>query len=177
MYPFVRMTKELLVHGNAPKLPLTGIHVSHHICWPWDLDLWMELNNGRTLTLFDLGRLPLIRRLGLIGAMRRNRWGLTVAGLSVRYRRRIRVFRRVEMRSRVVTCDARFLYIEQSMWRRDGVCTTHVLVRMAITDANGIVPPARLLEAAGHGEVDLQTPPWVRAWIEAEAQRPWPPDM
>ena len=42
MYPFIRMTKELVTHRNAPRLGLTGTHVSHHICWPWDIDLWMD---------------------------------------------------------------------------------------------------------------------------------------
>ena len=54
MYPFLRMVKETWANRNAPPLGLTGTHVSHHICWPWDLDIWMELNNGRTLTLYDL---------------------------------------------------------------------------------------------------------------------------
>ncbi|HHS94510.1 MAG TPA: acyl-CoA thioesterase, partial [Rhodobacterales bacterium] len=105
MYPFIRMIKELAVHSRAESLPLGGTHVSHHICWPWDLDFWQELNNGRTLTLFDLGRIPLARRTGLIEAMRKQGWGLTVAGVSVRYRRRIRVFDRIEMRSRAIGWD------------------------------------------------------------------------
>ena len=65
MYPVIRMAKEIVKFRNAPALPITGTHVSQHICWPWDIDLWMELNNGRTLTLFDLGRIPLAIRTGL----------------------------------------------------------------------------------------------------------------
>ncbi|TNF11281.1 MAG: thioeseterase, partial [Rhodobacteraceae bacterium] len=41
MYPVVRMAKEIVKFRNAPALPITGTHVSHHICWPWDIDLWM----------------------------------------------------------------------------------------------------------------------------------------
>lgn len=55
MYPFVRFAKEALKYRNAPKLGLLETHVSYHRCWPWDLDPWIELNNGRTLTLYDLG--------------------------------------------------------------------------------------------------------------------------
>src|SRR3712207_8112527 len=36
--------------GAAP-LDLFGTHESHHVCWPWDLDVFGELNNGRALTL------------------------------------------------------------------------------------------------------------------------------
>jgi acyl-CoA thioesterase FadM len=100
MYPIFRFAKEMLAVRRAPALGPFGVHVSHHRCWPWDLDPWMELNNGRTLTLYDLGRIPAAARTGLVGAMRRNGWGMTVAGAAVRYRRRIRVFRRFQMRSR-----------------------------------------------------------------------------
>ncbi len=175
MYPFLRMVKELLVNRKAEPLPLTGTHISHHICWPWDLDIWMELNNGRTLTIFDLGRIPLAHRTGLIGALRENGWGLTMAGASVRYRRRIRMFDRVTMRSRAVCWDDKFLYLEQSMWRKDGQCANHIVYRSAVTSKTGIVPPAQVVAAMGSSAESPPAPDWIATWIEAEAQRPWPP--
>ena len=56
MFPIVRLIKDLLLARRMPPLGVTETHVSHHICWPWDLDIWMELNNGRAMTLYDLGR-------------------------------------------------------------------------------------------------------------------------
>ncbi|RAP40602.1 thioeseterase [Rhodovulum viride] len=174
MYPFFRLFKELYLHRNAEPLPLTGIHVSRHVCWPWDLDMWMELNNGRTLTLLDLGRLPLAQRVGLIDVLRRERWSLTMAGVSVRYRRRVRMFDAFEIRSRCVGWDEKFLYIEQGMWR-NGDCANHALYRSAVTDRNGIVPTVRLMAAMGREIAPPRLPDWVQAWIAAEAKRPWPP--
>ena len=176
MYPIVRMMKELAVHARAESLPVHGTHVSRHICWPWDLDLWLELNNGRTLTLFDLGRLPLARRIGLSSALRRNRWGITVAGASVRYRARVRLFDRIEMRSRGVGHDDRFLYVEQTIWRGE-TCTTQALFRTAVTSKSGIVPTAEVLGAMGADPVSPELPGWVSAWIAAEDTRPWPPEL
>ena len=94
MYPVIRMAKEFWVNRNAGPINLGEFHVSHHICWPWDLDLWLELNNGRTLTLYDLGRLVLAKRCGLLSLLKAKRWSMPMAGASVRYRRRIRVFER-----------------------------------------------------------------------------------
>ncbi|MCW3783813.1 acyl-CoA thioesterase [Defluviimonas salinarum] len=175
MYPFVRMAKELWTSRRQPRLGLTEPHVSHHICWPWDLDLWVELNNGRTLTLFDLGRIPLAMRTGLVDVLRRKGWSITVAGNSLRYRRRVRMFDRVEMVSRCIGWDERFLYMEQSMWRGDD-CTSHMLLRSAVTSRAGIVPPAEVLAALGRDEESPELPGWVRAWIAADATRPWPPE-
>jgi len=175
MYPFLRLIWQLYTHRNSAPLPVTGAHVSQHYCLPWDIDLWRELNNGRTLTLYDLGRIPLAGRAGLIAVLKRNRWGLTIAGASVRYRRRIRVFERIEMRSRVVWWDEKFVYIEQSMWTRDGHCANHILYRTAVTGKTGIVPPDTVIAELGADAVRPAQPDWVRAWIEADATRPWPP--
>lgn len=174
MYPFLRAFKGMALARRQPKLGLFDTHVSRHICWPWDLDPWMELNNGRTLTLYDLGRLPLSRRTGVERVLRDRGWGLTVAGSSVRYRRRVTMFTRLTMHSRCLGWDARFLYMDQSMWAGEE-CTSQALIRSAIVSKAGIVPPAQLAEAMGVAPESPALPDWVLAWSQAEATRPWPP--
>lgn len=174
MYPFLRMFKEMARANRMPPLGLFDTHVSHHLCWPWDLDPWVELNNGRTLTLYDLGRLPLGHRTGIHRVLKAQGWGMTVAGSSVRYRRRVTVFSRLTTRSRCLGWDERFLYTEQSMWQGED-CASHVLIRSAIVSKAGIVPPSELAKAAGESTVSPELPDWVKAWIAAEATRPWPP--
>jgi len=175
MYPIFRLAKEMVKFRSAPALGLFDTHVSHHICWPWDLDPWMELNNGRTLTLFDLARLPYSARIGLMDVLRREGWGMAVAGASVRYRRRVRAFHRLEIRTRCLGWDERFIYLEHAMWCR-GECTSHMLMRAAVTDSAGIVAPRRMLQAMGKGPESPPIPGWVLAWTKAEAARPWPPE-
>lgn len=175
MYPVIRLYKELLSARFASRLGPFDAHVSSHICWPWDLDPWMELNNGRTLTLYDLARVPLSVRTGLIDTMRQNRWGMAVAGASVRYRRRIRVFDRFQIKTRFLGWDARFFYIEQSIWKTDGECANQALFRSAVTDRSGIVATRTVVEAMKLDPTSPAFPQWVDAWIAAEDTRPWPP--
>ena len=174
MYPFLRMFKEMARASRMPPLGLFDTHVSHHLCWPWDLDPWVELNNGRTLTLYDLGRLPLGARTGIHRVLKAKGWGMTVAGSSIRYRRRVTVFSRITTHSRCLGWDERFLYTEQSMWMGEE-CASQVLIRSAIVGKSGIVPPAELAREAGVSTVSPALPDWVQAWIAAEATRPWPP--
>ena len=174
MYPAIRLAYQIWEHRSSPKLGLTETHVSHHRIWPWDIDPWMELNNGRTLTVYDLGRIVLFNRIGLREANRKEGLGLTIAGSSVRYRKRVLMWDMVEMRSRISGWDDRFLYIEQSMWR-DGECTSHGLFRTAVLKNRKMHPPSEAAKLFGAGPEGPPLPDWIKAWAEAEGLRPWPP--
>ncbi len=175
MYPFIRMAYQMAKHRKAPALPIDGVHVSRHICWPVDLDLWRELNNGRTLTLYDLGRIQLARRIGLLAALRANGWGMTMAGVTARYRRRVVMFDRFEMRSKLLGHDGRFFCLQQSMWKR-GDALSSVVYRVAVVGKSGIVPTAEVVAAMGMPGWNPEMPPWVQDWIKAENARAWPPE-
>lgn len=176
MYPIIRLGKEMLLHRNAGGLPTLGTHVSHHRCWPQDIDVFMEMNNGRILTILDLGRTVLAHRVGLLAALKAQKWGLTMAGVSVRYRKRIRPFVKFRVVSRAVGWDDRFFYLDQSIWIGDD-CAAQALYRSAVTDRNGIVAPDRVFAAAGFDGTRPALPDWVQHWVDAEAQRPWPPEL
>lgn len=178
MYPLLRFYRHVAAARRAPPLGPFDTHVSQHRCWPWDIDPWRELNNGRTLTLYDLGRIPMAIRTGFAGGVARQGWGLAVAGVSVRYRRRIRAFERFTMTSRLIGWDGRFFYMEQAMWK-GGDCANHMLLRSACTakGGRGIVPPAEVAAALGLPAASPPLPGWVAAWIEADAERPWPPEV
>ena len=176
MYPYLRMIWGWQSAKSLSKIAIDEMHVSSHRCWPQDIDMWMELNNGRTLTLYDLGRIPMAARMGLLDVLKTERWRLTVAGSVVRYRRRVRGWNKVEMQSRVIGWDKRFVYIEQSMWKADGECASQIVLRTAVTDSNGIVTTDRIAAALGFDWNDApELPEWVVKWIAAEDARPWPP--
>lgn len=175
MYPYFRFAKELWAYRNAPPLTILEPHVSHHRIWPQDIDPWMDLNNGRTLTLFDLGRIPMAVRMGFRRVAKENGWGITVAGNSTRYRRRVTLFTKLTQVSRVLGWDDRFTYMEQSFWRGED-CTASMLLRSVFISKAGIVPPIRVLEALGQAQESPALPEWVKAWIAADGARVWPPE-
>lgn len=176
MYPFIRLAIEVVLAMRQPKLGPDGIHVSHHTIMPWDIDFALELNNGRTLSIFDLGRLPLAFRLGIPSALRQKRWSFTMAGVIVRYRRRVTMFQRMEMKSQAIGRDARFIYIQQVMYHK-GVPASSVVYRVAAFNKNGIVPTQEFAEAMGFPDWNPKLPDWVERWSDAEDTRPWPPEM
>lgn len=176
MYPFVRLAKNIIVAKFQPSISVDDVHVSHHICWPWDLDMFGEMNNGITLSVYDLGRVPFSERFGLTKTLRREKWGMAVAGISIRYRRRIHMFYRFELHTKILGYDERFIYSQQTMWRK-GEATSSALVRSAVTEKNGIVAPEKLKAAMGLTDWNPKLPAWVEDWIAAEGNRIWPPEF
>ena len=175
MYPIVRIFKEAFKARSMPPLGPLDTHVSQHRCWPQDIDNFLEMNNGRIMTILDLGRTGFAQRLGLFAALRNKQWGMTVAGTSVRFRKRIKPLSRFKLLTRCVSWDDKFIYFEQSIWIGQD-CAAQALLRTAVTDHNGIVAPARVIQALGL-QLDAPEPPdWVANWISADATRPWPPE-
>jgi len=174
MYPFIRMALTMAKAKRMGHLPIDGTHESHHVAAPWDIDVFGEVNNGRILSLYDLGRFGLAVRMGLTRTLREQRWGLTIAGTSIRYRKRLLAFQRYSVRSRAVGRDDRFVYISQSMWRGD-IALSHALFRTAVVDKDGIVPPRTVLDALAIEDWEPTLPSYVTNWKSAESTRPWPP--
>jgi len=178
MYPFVRITAQVLKWRHVPLDPW-GVHVSRHLVMPWDIDMMGELNNGLTLTIYDIGRIPFAYRTGAMGVFARNGLNLTIAGSCIRYRRRVTTWQRLEQRTRVCGWDARFVYFDQSLWRSDGDCVGQGIFRAAVVRKGRMVPVEEevipLLDAVSIHANRPVLPAWVAAWAEAEAMRPWPP--
>jgi hypothetical protein len=52
MYPFLRTAADDPRRARKmPPLEPFGTHVMTLRCWPWDADMFWEMNNGRILTL------------------------------------------------------------------------------------------------------------------------------
>jgi len=177
MYPIFRFMLEMRRARKLPPLAMGETHVTRVTCLPWDIDYQFEMNNGRVLTLFDIGRVVMLERLGVVERVRKLNWYGTIAGSTIRYRRRITLFQKLEMRSRVIGIDESFNYIEQSFWRLgDGECCAHAVLRVAITTGKGIIPTAEVVEKLGLEYPEMTLPVWVKAWDASERQRPWPPE-
>lgn len=155
-------------------MSLFDTHVMEMTCLPVDIDGFLEMNNGRILTLFDLGRFALAIRTGLWDVLRAQKWGLVVAGSTVRYRARITTFQKFEMRTRFLGWDERFLYLEQAMWRGD-TCCNHALLRTAVTANGRMAPVVDVAKALGVEGESPVLPDWVLAWAAADGTRVWPP--
>jgi acyl-CoA thioesterase FadM len=131
-------------------------------CWPNDLDTNLHMNNGRYLTIMDLGRLDLILRTGLLPVMRSRKWYPVIATARIGFRRSINVFDRFDLTTRVIGWDEKWLYIEHRMERGDKVMA-QAFVKGLFLGPDGKVPMAELIAAAGHQGLSPEIDPEILA--------------
>jgi acyl-CoA thioesterase FadM len=134
---------------------------------PSDLDTNLHMNNGRYLTLMDLGRLDLLLRLGVVREVRRRRWNPVVASLAIRYRRSLEPWQKYELRTRLVGWDERWFFMEQS-FTRGGELMAHAIVKALFVGPEGRVTPQALVDLAGYPVERPEIPESIRRWEEAE---------
>lgn len=180
MYPFYRYTKSIVKAIAAQKqgdtVGFDDVAEMQFRCSLTDIDNFFEMNNGRVFTLYDLGRTDFAIRSGLGKTLLKERWGLVVAGSTIQYRKRIRAFDLVTIKTRIAAIDERWIYVEQSMWVKGKPCSS-ALLRTGITKGGRVIDTQQVLDAIGRPDWDLPPADYVAEWIESDADRPWPPQM
>lgn len=138
--------------------------------WPNDLDTNLHVNNGRYMTLMDLGRLDLLLRNGSIRHLMREKWYPVLASCHVRFRRPLNLFQKFEIRTRIAAWDAKWIYLEQRILR-DGELVLHAYLKgVFVARGGGSVPVTRLLGLMGAREASPAMPEGMAAWVEAEGK-------
>lgn len=171
MYPYLRLLKILIASRFGAQLRMDSTSELKMRVWPSDIDIYPELNNGRHLTLMDLGRIDLAGRTGLMRIAHRKNWGFVVAGSSVRYRHRLPPWHRFTLHTKIVGHDERWFYFHQETKQNGKTCSS-ALIRAGLKKPGGLVPVKDVLEAMDEKTWTPKLPDWVCAWIEAEELHP-----
>lgn len=173
MYPYLKLATTLIRAKFSPKLDFEDTSTINFRCGVTDADMFMELNHARFLNFMELGRWDYSFRVGFVHLMKQKRWGLTIGGASIRYRRRIPFLAKFTLSTRLVCHDGRWFYFLQEVHRNNQICTSG-LIKAGVTSKQGLVPATTVTETFGRPDFGVEIPGWVSAWIEAEGQRPWP---
>ncbi|MGO1285528.1 MAG: acyl-CoA thioesterase [Brachybacterium sp.] len=150
-----------------------GIWDTSHVTFrvnPSDLDVQRHMNNGRYLTLMDLGRMDLMLRSRFWQRITGQGWYPVVAGQSITYRRSLLLWEKFDLASRVIGHDDRWIYMEQ-VFRRDGKIVADAIVRARfLRRSGGSVPMDEVLELVPPVPEHLVVPEWVTEWNEGSSQ-------
>jgi acyl-CoA thioesterase FadM len=149
-----------------PRLEPLGTSVLGFRVWPNDLDVNIHMNNGRFLSVMDLGRFDLTFRTGLGRAMLRHRWQALVGGVTIRYRRSLDPFEHYELHTRLLGWDAKWFFLEQRFLKVGGPVAAEAVVRALFRGRDGNVPVAEVLRELDYEGPTPELPEAIRRWAE-----------
>lgn len=143
----------LLFKPRMKKKPeLLATAVLHLRVLPNDLDFNFHMNNGRYLSIMDLGRIELIKQRGLIGHMIKARWTPIVAQAQISYHRPLKPFQVYELRTRLMCWDDKCAYFEQVFISKNKtIAIGHI--KGLLRSTQGILSPKKIINLLGYDDL------------------------
>ncbi len=167
MYPLLRLIKVVVKSKFQEKLSFDTEYTDSVslIVLPQDIDPFMELNNGRYVTLLDLGRFSLGAKVNMGNFLKKNNWSLTIVGTYNEYRHRLRLFQRFILKTKIIGYDENWFYFFQKVERRG---KTHMasVVKFTYTSKEGLVLPKEVIAVMGIKYNPNSLPLWVKELTE-----------
>lgn len=144
--------------------------------WPHDLDLSFHMNNGRYLTIMDLGRLDIMLRSGLWRAVLNNKWTPIATAVTIRFRRELRPLQAYRLETRLASWDATLVVMEQTFviagGERDGQVAARALFKGGLYDRKQqrFVEIKRLIATIGVNAESPAPTAEVAAFLKADQE-------
>lgn len=172
---WLRVLWLLLTAPFRPRIPAPfGVSVLHFRVWPHDIDTNLHLNNGRYLTIADLGRTDLLLRMGLIKLVLKEGLQPMLSGSAIRYRRELRTFQSFRLESCILGWRGTSFVMQHRfvIKGKDGQDQTAAiaLVRGGLYDKKRrlFVGAERLAQAVGYEGDSPEITPDIEAFLAVE---------
>lgn len=167
----------MLTAARRPPLTLPGgvSDLSFRV-WPHDLDPSIHMNNGRYLTLMDLGRVDIMLMSGLWRAAWRNKWTPIASAITIRFSRELKPFQKFRLQTRIVCWEDSSVVMEQTFLidggARDGQIAARALFKGGLYDRSTrrFTPIAQLMQTLGVTAESPAPAPEVEAFLHAGDQ-------
>jgi acyl-CoA thioesterase FadM len=164
----------ILSFFRPPITDITAANTVNFIVLPNDLDTNIHMNNGRYLTIMDLGRFDLVLRSGILKYMMKQKSIPVLAAAQVRWRLPLQPFQKYTLETRVICWDEKWVFMEQRFiirgGRKDGAVAAIGLVKGSFynNEKRQTVPTAELLALLNMPHISPPMPDHVHAWQQAE---------
>ncbi len=142
--------------------------VLHLRVLPNDCDLNIHMNNGRFLSIMDLGRLDLLIRTDLAAALLKHRWQPLVGSVNIRYKLSLLPFQKYRLHTKVIGWDEKWFYIEQRFERKNRTIAVG-LVKALFRGERRNITPEETLKLIGVNIDPPKMPDKVLKWLSMEA--------
>lgn len=167
MHPYLRFAFAMTRAVRASALEPLDTSRIHGRVLPQDVEV-RRMNNGRYVTMQDIGRFDLAVRAGFVRPMFEHKWQPLVRSLSIDFRKSLLLGQRYTLTTRFVCFDQRYFYMDQR-FIRDGDDVAVSWCKVLFREKERTVPPAEVLNAMGKGAiVSPPSPESLRLWLASE---------
>jgi acyl-CoA thioesterase FadM len=172
---YIRFFWHLITAFFRPKMTdILGMTSLRFHVLPNDLDLNLHMNNGRYLTIMDIGRTDFVIRTGIFKNIMKGGYIPVLASANIRYRVQLEPFRAYDLQSRIVCWDEKWFFMEQRFvivkGKKAGEIAAIAIVKGAFYDKKNrkTVPTAHQLHAVGYDKPSPAVPDYITKWVESE---------
>lgn len=134
---------------------------------PTDIDILQHMNNGRYLSLCDLGRWDLLIRAGLFDQMKERGWYAVVSSETVTFRKSLQLWQRFEVQSRLTGHDEKSIFMEHRVVVAGEIYARAIVRSRMLRREGGHVSNEELFAAVGFPEGLPGVDEWVHDWAGA----------
>ncbi len=142
---------------------------------PNDLDLNGHMNNGRYLTIMDIGRMDFVLRVKLAGYVIKNGYIPVLSSAKMRYRLPLLPFQKYDLRTRIICWDDKWVFMEHRFvivgGKKDAAVAAIGLVKGSFFDkkTRATIPTAHILKAIDYTQESPIAPAFIEEWQKAES--------
>jgi acyl-CoA thioesterase FadM len=129
----------------------------------------MHVNNGRVLTMLDLGRFKLLHDTNLLKPTLKRKWFPVLGSAKIHFLRPLFCWQKLDMHTKVVFWDEKWIYLEQSIYVKDKLKATAIL-KAAFLSKQGLVLPQQIIDLMPSPPEKPEMPRKLQAWLHAEKQ-------
>ncbi|MBX3067127.1 MAG: acyl-CoA thioesterase [Cryobacterium sp.] len=133
---------------------------------PTDLDVNGHMNNGRYLSISDIGRLELLKAAGLWKAMRKRGWYPVVASSTISFRKSLKPWQRFNLETRFIGMSGKNVFMEQRFTVEGEIYAKMFLAGRFLKDSGGHVPMDEVVAFLGIEGTESKLPSWLNRWVE-----------
>lgn len=149
---------------RLPKIRFDEMSRSWFRVMPTDLDVLMHVNNGKYLSMLDIGRLDFMVRTDAMQKMSKLGWYTVVGAQTITYRKSLRLFQKFAIETRLVGLDERAAYVEQRFVVRGEVYARAFIQGRFLKKRGGNVSVEELAKAFDLDPAEYELHGELRTW-------------
>jgi acyl-CoA thioesterase FadM len=134
---------------------------------PTDLDLNFHMNNGRYLTIMDIGRTEFLIRFGMLKIVLSEKLSPVAGGVNIIYFKALNPFDKYQLQTSLTSWDDHWFYLKQD-FVREGKVVARAIAKVTFLKKGKKLNTTELLTKLNHTEKKLEFPSYLNNILEGE---------